>query len=217
MHEPAGYPWHAFYGARFGWRDERGVLFRGVNGANSQTGYTRPVSPEYLEVRLGAERSFLFTGGLPFLQRHGSRMIDVILIPEGEKGRTFDLLLASDRDVPMQTAQGWVSPVPLVETAKGPPHFGASGWLAHIDMPSLVLTALEPLPPSEGADRAVAGRFMECAGFAGAAELRFARDPSQAALIDGMGLPLQPLTMLGDAVQMEYSAGETIRVKVEWK
>lgn len=215
-HEPTGYPWHAFFGARFGWRDERAVLFRGVNGANAQTGYTRPVSPDYLEVRLGGERSFLFTGGLPFLQRHGSRMADVILVPEGEQARTFDFLLATDRDIPMQTALGWVSPVPVVETSKGPPHFGTSGWLAHIDMPSLVLTSFQPVPPGEGANRAVAARFIECAGFGGASELRFARDPARASLIDGMGKSLQPLTMLGDAVQVEYSAGETIRVLLEW-
>ena len=34
--------------------------------------------------------------------------------------------------------------------------------------------------------------------------------------IDGMGKSLQPLTMLGDAVQVEYSAGETVRVMLEW-
>ncbi|HEX4611913.1 MAG TPA: hypothetical protein VH092_27200, partial [Urbifossiella sp.] len=62
-HKPTGYPWHAYHGARFGWRDDRAVLFRGVNGQNTLTGYTRPVSPDYLEVRLGSERSFLFTGG----------------------------------------------------------------------------------------------------------------------------------------------------------
>ncbi|HEV3387328.1 MAG TPA: hypothetical protein VG097_21090 [Gemmata sp.] len=215
-HEPTGYPWHSFFAARFGWRDERAVLFRGVNGTNAQTGYTRPVSPDYLEVRLGGERSFLFTGGLPFLQRNGSRMADVILVPEGEQARTFELLLATDRDVPMQTATGWVAPVPVVETSKGPPHFGTSGWLAHIDMPSLILTALKPVPPGEGANRAIAARMIECAGFGGAAELRFARDPNRASLIDGMGKALQPLTMLGDAVQVEYSAGETIRVMLEW-
>jgi hypothetical protein len=215
-HEPSGYPWHSFFAARFGWRDERAVLFRGVNGTNAQTGYTRPVSPDYLEVRMGSERSFLFTGGLPFLQRHGGRMADVVLVPEGEKARSFDLLLATDRDVPMQTAMGWVAPVPVVETTKGPPHFGTSGWLAHIDMPSLILTALQPVPAGEGANRAVAARMIECAGFGGAAELRFARDPNRSSLIDGMGKPIQALTMLGDAVQVEYSAGETVRVMLEW-
>ncbi|MBA4190040.1 MAG: hypothetical protein C0467_18805 [Planctomycetaceae bacterium] len=216
-HEPTGYPWHAFYATRMGWRDERAVLFRGVNGANTQTGVTRPVSPDYLEVRLGAERSFIFTGGLPFIQRHGNRMADVILVPEGEQARTFDLLLATDRDIPMQTAAGWVSPSPVVETDKGPPHFGTSGWLAHVDMPSLIVTALQPCAASDGSNRAIAIRMMESAGFGGAAELRFARDPSQASSVDGEGRSLQPLTMTGDAVQLEFSAGETLRVKLEWE
>ena len=216
-HQPTGYPWHAFYGARFGWRTERAVLFRGVNGSNAQTGYTRPVSPDYLEVRLGAERSFLFTGGLPFVQRHGNRMADVILIPEGEQSRSFDLLLATDRDVPMQTALGWVSPTPVVETTKGPPHFGSTGWLGHVDMPGLILTALRPAPAGEGANRAISGRFVETAGFAGSAEIRFARDPFRASSIDGKRAALQPLSINGDAVAVDYSAEETIRVLFEWE
>ena len=116
----------------------------------------------------------------------------------------------------IQTAMGWVAPAPTVETSKGPPHFGVTGWLAHIDMPSLILTALQPVPSGEGANRAVAVRMIECAGFGGAAEIRFARDPNRASLIDGMGKAIQPLTMLGDAVQVEYSAGETLRVLLEW-
>ncbi len=215
-HHPTGYPWHAFYGARFGWRDDRAVLFRGVNGANTQTGYTRPVSPDYLEVRLGAERSFLFTGGLPFVQRHGARMADVILATEGEQCRSFDLLLAPDRDVPMQTALGWVSPSPVVVTEKGPPAVGVSSWLAHVDMPSLLVTCLRPCPAGAGASRAVAGTLVETAGFGGAAELRFARDPSRAELVDGTDKTLQPLALNGDAIPLEYSAGETLRVKAEW-
>ena len=112
-HMPTGYPWHAYYGARFGWRDERAALFRGVNGSNVQTGYTRPVSADFLEIRVGGERTFLFTGGLPFIQRHGTRMADVILVPEGEQGRRFELLIAADRDFPMATAVGWTSPAPV--------------------------------------------------------------------------------------------------------
>jgi hypothetical protein len=215
-HEPTGYPWHGYFGARFGWRDDRGVLFRGVNGQNTQTGYTRPVSPDYLEVRFGAERSFLFTGGLPFLQRHGARMADVILVPEGERERSFELLLSLDREMPMQTAAGWVSPSPVVMTEKGPPAAGASNWLAHVDMPSLILTSLRPCAPSEGMNRAVAGQFLETSGFGGTADFRFVRDPNQVSLVDGMGEPVQPINMNGDAIPLDYSAGETLRVKAEW-
>ena len=144
-------------------------------------------------------------------------MADVILIPEGEQARSFELLLSTDRDVPMQTAVGWMSPTPVVETTKGPPHFGASGWLAHVDMPSLILTALQPALPGENANRAVSARFIETAGFGGAAEIRFARDPFRAAMIDGNGNSLQPLSLANDAVQVEYSANETIRVLFEWE
>jgi hypothetical protein len=215
-HEPTGYPWHGYYGARFGWRNERGVLFRGVNGQNALTGYTRPVSPDYLEVRFGAERSFLFTGGLPFIQRNGSRMADIIVVPEGEQSRCVELLVALDRELPMQTAVGWVSPSPVVFTDKGPPAAGASNWLAHVDMPSLILTSLRPCEASEGMNRAVVGQFLESSGFGGSAELRFARDPVQASLVDGMGAATQPLTINGDAIPLEYSAGETLRVKADW-
>jgi hypothetical protein len=215
-HEPTGYPWHGYYGARFGWRDDRGVLFRGVNGQNTQTGYTRPVSPDYLEVRFGAERSFLFTGGLPFIQRHGSRMADVILVPEGEKARSFELLLSLDRELPMQTAAGWVSPTPVVPTEKGPPAAGAVNWLGHVDMPSLILTSLRPCAAGEGMNRAVVGQFLETSGFGGTAEFRFVRDANQVSLVDCMGEPVQPLTMNGDAIPLDYSAGETLRVKAEW-
>jgi hypothetical protein len=126
------------------------------------------------------------------------------------------LLIAADRDLPMQTAQGWVTPVPLVETSRGPPHFGASTWLGHVDMPSLLLTSLKPAAAAEGVNRAITARFVESAGFGGTAELRLARDPTRAALVDGMGKPTQPLSLLGDAVQMEYSANETLRVLLEW-
>jgi hypothetical protein len=174
------------------------------------------VSPDYLEVRLGGERTFVFTGGLPFVQRHGTRMADVILIPEGEQARRFELLVAADREYPMQTAAGWVAPTPVVPTDRGPPPVGASGWLGHLDLPSLLLTSLRPADPGEGMARAVAARFVECAGFGGTADLRFARDPAKAVLIDGEGQTLHEVTVVEGAVPLEFSAGEAFRVRAEW-
>ena len=218
-HPPTGYPWHSYYGARFGWRDERSALFRGVNGMNTQSTYTRPVSPDYLEIRFGKERTFVFTGGLPFLQRHGTRMADLVLLPEGEQCRRFEFLLAADRDYPMPTALGWTATTPVIATEKGPPPGGASGWLASLDLPSLLLTALRPERVSDAGSetaRAVSGRFVECAGFSGTAELRFARDPAAAQLIDGEGTPVQVLGVQDGAIPLEFSAHEFFRVRAEW-
>ncbi len=217
VHAPTDYPWHSYYGARFAWRDERSAIYRGVNGQNFASTYTRPCSPDYLEIRLGGERSFVFTGGLPFIQKHNKRMADVILIPEGETGRCFDLLLTLDRDLPMQTAAGWVAPTPVVLTEKGPPPGGASGWLGHVDLPSLLMTSLRPVPPSEGKSRAVAMRLIETAGFAGASAIQFARDPSQAMAVDNEGKVGDTLEPRGGEIPLDFSANETLRVQAEWE
>jgi hypothetical protein len=216
VHSPTGYPWHAYYGARFAWRDPRSAIFRGANGSNERSTSNKPISPDYVELRLGAERTFVFTGGLPFVQKHADRMADVVLMPEGEQGRAFELLLAFDRDLPMQTAQGWVTPSPVVLTTKGPPHIGPTGWLAHIDLPSLLMTSLRPGEPDEGYTRAVTMRLMETAGFGGASDVRFARDPNRVRLIDGAGVAGAELTVAEGGAAIDFSANETLRVKAEW-
>jgi hypothetical protein len=84
-------------------------------------------------------------------------------------------------------------------------------------MPNLVLTGMRPMPASAGADRAVALRLLETSGFAGTVECRFARDPSRASRIDGLGQPLQPLHVSGDAVHADYSGDELFCILVEWE
>ena len=210
---PAGYAWHAYYGARFAWRDERALLLRGVNGTAYATTHTRPETPDFLELRVARQSTFIFPGGLPFHQRHGTRMLDVILIPEGEKTQTFDLALGLDRDHPIQTALGMVTPPVVIPVAKGPPHVGASGWLFHLDAPNLLLTTLRPGP--EGQD-SITARMLECSLHGGPAELRCARNPKRAVLVDARGETLLETTVNGDAAQFEAGPGDLIHLRVDF-
>lgn len=212
-HPPEGYPWHAYYGARFAWRDERSLLLRGVNGIGSVTSHTRPETPDYLELRLGNQRTTLFPGGLPFHQRHGGRMLDVILMPEGEKTRTFDLAIGLDREYPMQTALGLATPVPVVSVDRGPPHIGATGWLFHLDAPNLSLLSLRPA--AEGAD-AVVARLLETAGQMNQAGWRCVRDPKRAILTDARGQTISEPTVEGDTVQLEVASGDLMQLRIEF-
>src|ERR1043165_7225324 len=102
---PAGYGWHAFIGSRFAWRDERAMLVRGFNGMGYITNHPRPQTPDYLDIHTPPYHTTIFTGGLPFHQKQTGRMVDVILVPEGEKERAFELAVAFDRETPAQTAQ----------------------------------------------------------------------------------------------------------------
>jgi hypothetical protein len=213
-HQPVGYPWHAYYGCRFAWRDERATLLRGVNGTSYATSHTRPETPDYLEIRAGRESTAIFPCGLPFHQRHGGRMLDVILIPEGETACTFDLGIGLNREYPIQTALGLTTPVPIVRTAKGPPHVGASGWLFHLDAPNLLLTSLRPLPD---AGDALVARMLECSGHFGQAEFRCVRDPRRAVLVDALGTTLMELSPQGDAIPFDFGQNDLLHLRVEFR
>ncbi|MFL5340113.1 MAG: hypothetical protein ACJ8F7_08170 [Gemmataceae bacterium] len=212
---PEGYPWHAYYAARFAWRDERATLLRGSNGQGAVSNHTRPVTPEFLELRTGADRTAIFPGGLPFHQRHGSRMLDVILVPEGEQGKVFDIALGMEREHPAQTALGLATPVSAVPTAKGPPHIGPSGWLFHLDAPNLMLSSLRPTAVA-GASAAVVATLLEISGFSGAGELRCVRNPVRAVTLDPSGNAQTELSITGDAVTLDLSASDLTRVRVEF-
>ncbi|HLN30795.1 MAG TPA: hypothetical protein VK395_23855 [Gemmataceae bacterium] len=211
---PQGYPWHAYFGARFAWGDERASLLRGVGGPASVTSQTRPETPDYLEIRSARQSTVIFPGGLPFHQRHGGRMLDVLLVPEGENTQAFELGLGVDREYPMQTALGMVTPVPFVATVKGPPHVGATGWLFHLDSPNLLLSSLRPA--ADGAD-AVEARLLECNNHGGQAEMRCARNPRRAFFVDGHGASVSEASIQGDAVLFEFAAGELAQLRIEFE
>ncbi len=151
-------------------------------------------------------------------------MVDVILVPEGEKGTVFELGIAFDREIPMQTAWGYASPLAVVPTTKGPPHIGASGWLFHIDAPNLLLTRMTP-GRSEGrgaggegpeVEDAITARFLECANYSGLAEFRCVRDPVRAVVLDARGQFVLEANRSGDIVHLEVTPNDLAHVQVEF-
>jgi hypothetical protein len=207
---PQGSAWHAYYGARFAWRDEYAALLRGVGGVGYLTSHSRPVTPDYLELRVGQQNTVIFPGGLPFHQRHGGRMLDVLLLTPGESARCFDLGIGLDRQIPLQTAQGVVSPVVAVPVEKGPPHVGATGWLCHVDAANLLLTCMRPVPDAD----AVTARFLETTGYDGMGEVRFVRNPVRARYENSLGEPSMELTVQQDAVHVEFTRHDLLQTRV---
>jgi alpha-mannosidase len=208
-----GFPWHAYYGARFAWRDERATLLRGVNGIGYVSTSTRPETPDYLEIRQGRQNAIILPGGLPFHQRQGGRMLDLILVVEGEKAQAFDIGLSVDRVHPMLTALGMATPITLVPTAKGPPHIGESGWLFHLDVPNLLLTSMRP--DHSGGDSIVA-RIQECSMQPTQAELRCPRNPRRAAIVNALGEELQEASVHDDAAVFDVQAGDMVNLRVDF-
>jgi len=193
---PAGGGWNSYIGSRFAWPDERAMLHRGVAGRPAVTTHHRPGSPEFLELHSGRARTLLVTAGLPFAQRHGPRALDLILAAPGETASQFDVFIGLDRPHPAQAAQGAASPVAVVPVDRGPPSVGPTGWLAHLDSPDLIVTALRPAGPT-----AVDARLRDVSGQGGSALWRWARTPRHAA---------------GDGVEVYVAANELAEVHIDW-
>ena len=142
-------------------------------------------------------------------------MIDVILQPECEETSVFDLGIGIDREYPMQTALGYVSPLEVIPTTKGPPHIGPVGWLFHVDSPNLLMLSMRP---TEDGKRSFVATFQETSGVhGGSALLRCVRDPISASMLDGDDNPTGCLTITGDAIQLDFAAGELFRIRVDFE
>ena len=140
-------------------------------------------------------------------------MLDIILITQGETARSFDLGLACQRENLLQPAVGLVSPVAVVATEKGPPHIGPVGSVLYLDAPQLSLIGLRPA----GDGRALFATLMETAGYGGTTEIRCPRDPVRAVSLDAADSPSQYLRTEGDIVHVDFSAGELLRIRIDFE
>jgi alpha-mannosidase len=208
----SGYPWHEYFGSRFAWRDESTPLLRGYAGMTALTAATRPESGEFLSLYYGGRsNTVLLPGGLPFHQRHGTRMLDTVLITEGETARSFELAIALDREQPAQTALGIISPAPAVLCQQGPPHIGPSGWLFHLDAPNVLLSSLRP---AEG--DGVVATLLELVGHGGQAALRCVRNPARARMVGLRGDERGDLAVEGDAVTIDIGPNDLVLARAEF-
>ncbi|MFM7151465.1 MAG: hypothetical protein ACKO23_16635 [Gemmataceae bacterium] len=208
-----GYPWHSFLGSRFAWRDENISLWRGSCGLRSSTSLIRPISPDFIEWRGSRYNTVLFPGGLPFHQRHGNRMLDVLLMTEGEKEKVFDLAVGLDREQPMQTALGLVSPAPVLPVKGGLPLSHPSSWLFHLDASNVMVTSLRSIDESSPSIRAV---LQECSGHFGMGQFRCFRNPHHAEIQDLKGQTQSVLQVEGDAINLEINAHDLASLRIDF-
>ncbi|MCS7015938.1 MAG: hypothetical protein NZM42_07460, partial [Gemmatales bacterium] len=205
--------WDAAYVARWAWRDPQTRLYRALAGSRFPTQHTRPETAEYLELRTPFSTTTLYTGGLPFLQRHSQRMLDVVLICPGERSRVFELALSLESGEPGQLALEWLTPNLSIPVSQGPPHVGTTGWLAWLDAENVALLSLRV--PEDGS-AAWLVRLQETRGVATECSLRCPRNPLRAYVVDEWNQPQHELTIQSDAVQVFLAAHELVCLRIEF-
>jgi alpha-mannosidase len=205
-------PWQSYLAARFAWPDPRSLLTRALGTVAEPTRAQRPETPYFVEIHGRRQRVAILTGGLPFHQRVGERMLDTLLLTATETGRTFELAIGLDVANPFHAALDLITPpVMIAMTATSP--VSGSGWFFHVDSSNVVITSTTPLGPERAGVRM---RLFESAGRYTRAKLRSLRDVAQARLTDFHGQRLATLDAQGDTINLDLAPHEFTQLEIEF-
>jgi len=230
---PSGDPWSSYYGARFAWNAVDASLTQSVLGAAQPVQGQRIESPDYLEIANSEERLTLLPLGLPFHRRTGPRMLDTLMLVDGESARRFRMVIAFDQHYPMQTALDVASEIIPVRTESGPPRAGQTGWFYHLDtrcVQVLRVTGLldEPADPEEAGQESseptaspteagFALRLQETEGRYQSFYVELFRTPVSCRLRDFRGRTLNLLEPVRDGVRVDLSPFALVDLEVRFQ
>jgi len=137
---PEGDPWSNYLAVRYAYGDATAAITRSQLGSAQPAGNDRFESPYYVEIANESHRVTIVAPGLPFYRKTGDRMIDAILVPEGELRRTFSMSICVDQAYPMQEALDRLVPPLIRQQVPGPPAHGQQGWFLHLDSRNVQIT-----------------------------------------------------------------------------
>lgn len=206
-------PWNSYYCFRLAWADEAADLYRSVGGIRERTGSRRLEAPLFVEIETPKQRNTLFTGGLPFHRRSGSRMLDTLLMVRGEETNRFKLGIGIDVAYPLQEALSLIAPTTAITQDNSPPSGASSSWLFHIDSKNVVATHWQPLV-EEGRVAGFRVRLLEAYGRPGKVKLSCYRNVQSARKVDFQGSPIADCEVSGDRVLLDVAAREWLELEV---
>ncbi len=213
---PEGDPWTNYYACRFAWNDPDAVLTRSVQQTAQPTPDGRFDAPHYLEIAEGDLRTTIVPLELPFHRRTGERMLDTLLIVDGESTRSFRFVIACDDPYPMRPALDAYVPPIVVETSGGPPPAGRTGWFFQVDARNVQVTSVRPLPPDDGGPGGLQVRLLETEGRARRARLACFKSPTSARLVTLAGETAGDLLVEAGTVSVDLGAYEVATLELRF-
>ncbi|MCA9062398.1 MAG: hypothetical protein KDA96_05050 [Planctomycetaceae bacterium] len=153
-HKLTGNPWMTYFGARFAWDNEAAAVTRSVLGQSADFRGERFESPDYIEVADQDHRLLIVPHGRPYHRRSGPRMLDSLLIVEGETASSFRLTLDFDQPWPQQTVQDLLTPPAAVPVEKLLSPTVTNAWLLGLSAKNVTLVTSEvrQTRPIDGTD-----------------------------------------------------------------
>ncbi len=208
-------PWSVYLACRWAWPDPNSMLRRTIFWSPELTEAERPETPDALDISTRTQRTAMLFGGLPYHRKHGSRMLDTLLVAGKESTRSFTLGVVLDLEHPFHAAQDLLAPALVVPVEDGPPSIGASGWLARVDHKGVAVSHVEFVKEtSDGRGWGLIFHLLETAGQSARCRLRLFRRPTWARQADFLGETIVDLSIDDDAVSIDLTPHELARVEV---
>ena len=208
-------PWSVYLACRWAWPDPNSMVRRTVFWSPELTEAERPETPDAIDISTRTQRTAMLFGGLPYHRKHGSRMLDTLLVAGRETARSFTLGVVLDLEHPFHAAQDLLAPALVVPIEDGPPAIGASGWLARVDHKGVAVSHVEFVKEtSDGRGWGLVFHLLETAGQSARCRLRLFRKPSWARQADFLGETIVDLSIDDDAVSIDLTPHELARIEV---
>ncbi|WP_417850886.1 glycosyl hydrolase-related protein [Thalassoglobus sp.] len=210
---PSGDPWTNYIGCRFAWKHTTASLTGSMQQAAHAVGKQRIEAPQYLEIADDDFRTTILTPGYPFHRKTGDRMIDTLLITEGETKRKFQFSIAVDVKYPMQAHLDAFSEPLVIPTDTAPPEGGQQGWLFFAGAANVLLTRI--LPTHKNAEKTgFIVRLLETEGRTKTFPLKCFRTPQAARQVNFQGETIHSLHVQDDQVMVEIAPYEICDVEL---
>ncbi len=179
-----GNPWLTYYGCRFAWDNESAAITRAVLGQVCGFRSERFESPDYVEVSDSEHRVVVATHGRPYHRRSGPRMLDSMLIVEGESAREFEFTIEFDQKFPLRTAVDVLTPMCVQQTVSGVPATMASSWVLGLSAKNIELVQTKHVPASPDQSEELILTLTETDGMAVECLIKTARPPVSAFVVN---------------------------------
>lgn len=214
---PRGNPWMTYYACRFAWDNSGASITRSMLGQASGFRMERFEAPDYVEVADSDQRLLIVPHGRPYHRRSGPRMLDSLLLVEGESERQFDFTLDFDQPYPMRTATEVLQPPLPLKTDSGIPAGPGSAWILGLSAKNVTVARTrwetasdDSAAPDETTETAASASprlvvlLQETEGKSIACLIRTARPPVSAKLRHPDGTSIQELPMSDKGVSVAF-------------
>lgn len=211
--EAVGNPWMTYYAARFAWEDESASITRGMLGQARGFRGERFESPDYVEVTDADSRLLIVPHGRPYHRRSGRRMLDSLLLVEGECDRRFEFTLDFNQGFPMRVASEVLSPIIQRSTENARPSNADSAWILGLSAKNVIAarirTECAAATAGESSEKGPSTKVVllleETEGRATACRVLTARPPAAARVRSGTGETVQGLTVTDSGVVIDFA------------